>query len=228
MKLAWDVVGEHYYTTGVDKTILFTYNNTTKKYNNGVAWSGVTGITESPSGAEATKLYADNIPYLNLRSAEEFGASITAYQSPDEFDACDGTSTLAPGVKISQQARQMFGLAYRVKVGNDTEGTDFAYEIHLVYGCTASPSERQRQTVNDSPEAAELSWEITTTPVDVPGFKPTAHVVISSRESDAAKLKIFEDKLYGTDGEGETAGTDSQLLLPNEVAAIFATTTPQG
>lgn len=228
MELKWDEVGKHYYNTGVSKTILFPFDKTNNSYSAGVAWSGVTGITESPSGAEVTKLYADNIAYLNLRSAEEFGATITAYQSPEEFDACDGSASIADGVKITAQSRQMFGLAYRVEIGNDTDGNDHGYEIHLIYGCTASPSEKSRTSVNDSPEATELSWEITTTPVNVAGFKPTAHLVIDSTTADADKLALFEKKLYGTDTSGTTTGTDSQLLLPGDVAKIFAGTYVEG
>lgn len=199
-KLAWDAVGERYYETGVDKGVLYPYDN---GYNKGVAWDGLTGFSESPSGAEATKIYADNIQYLTMTSAEELGGTITAYQSPEEFDECDGTKAIATGVKIGMQTRKTFGFCYRTKLGNDTVGDEYGYKLHLIYGCKASPSERAYATVNDSPEAMELSWEITTTPVDVniegKTFKPTAIITINSTEVDSEKLKKLEKILYGQD-----------------------------
>lgn len=213
-KLVWDKVGERFYETGIDRVVLYLANN--GAYENGVAWNGVTGITKSPSGAEASPLYADNIKYLNLMSAEELGLSIEAYQSPEEFDACDGSATLVEGVTIGQQTRSTFGLAYRTKIGNDTEGTEHGYKLHLVYGCLASPSERAYATVNDSPEAMTLSWEVTTTPVDVPGFKPTASVEIDSTKCAPEKLAALEAVLYGTESEA------AKLPLPEELTTIFA------
>lgn len=213
MKLVWDQVGERLFETGVDKGVLFVFKD--GKYSPGVPWNGLTGVSKSPSGAEATALYADNIKYLNLMSTEELGLTIEAYMSPDEFDECDGSAVLAAGVSIGQQKRSTFGFAYRTKIGNDTEGNDHGYKIHLVYGCLASPSERSYATVNDSPEAMTLSWEVSTTPVEVPGFKPTASVEIDSTKCDPAQLVAFEAILYGTEEE------ESRLPLPEELVTIF-------
>lgn len=199
-KLVWDQIGEHYYETGVNHGVLFPFDKTQAKYGKGVAWNGLTGVTESPSGAEATALYADNIKYLNLYSAEEFGATVTAYTYPDEFAVLDGSAEIAKGVAIGQQNRGTFGLAYRTEKGNDTSGSDYGYKIHIIYGATASPSEKGYSTINDSPEAIEFSWELNTTPVSVAGFKPTATLVIDSTKSDASKLAAFENILYGTTG----------------------------
>lgn len=212
-KLVWDQTGDRLYETGVDKVVLFVANN--GEYTNGVAWNGVTGVTKSPSGAEASPLYADNIKYLNLMSAEELGLSIEAYSSPEEFDACDGSAALVKGVSIGQQTRSTFGLAYRTKIGNDVDGADHGYKIHLVYGCLASPSERAYATVNDSPEAMTLSWELSTTPVEVPGFKPTASVEIDSTKCDATQLEALEKILYGDND------TEARLPLPAELTTIF-------
>lgn len=213
-KLEWDVVGEKQFETGVDKTVLFP-QNADGSYASGVAWSGITAINESPSGGEATKLYADNTQYLNLYSTEELGLTVEAYMSPEEFDECDGTKSIVKGVKARQQNRKGFGLAYRTLLGNDTAGTDFGYVIHLVYGCKASPSEKSHSTVNDSPEASALSWTLTTTPVVIEGLKPSSAIEINSTEVDADKLAAFESILYGTDS------TEARLPLPNEVATLL-------
>lgn len=224
-KLVWDADSKRLYETGVDHGVLYV-KNTDGTYPKGVAWNGLTAVTESPSGAEATPLYADNIKYLNLRSAEEFGATIEAYTYPDEFGVCDGSAELAKGVQIGQQARKMFGLSYRTKVGNDTDGEDYGYKLHLIYGCDAAPSERGYQTINDSPSAITFSWTVSTTPVNVEGFKPTASLTIDSTKVDSTKLKALEDILYGSDTStfAEDGGTssDARLPLPDEVASIFA------
>ena len=217
-RLVWDKVGEHVYETGVDRMVLYDYDKTAKKFTNGVAWSGVTAFNESPSGAEPTALYADNIKYLNLISAEEYGASLEAYTYPDEFEKHDGSKELATGVYIGQQDRTPFGLCYRTLLGNDVDGTSYGYKIHIVYNASATPSGKDHQTVNDSPEAANPSWDISTTPVEVTGGKPTATVVIDSTKVDAAALAELEDILYGT------ANTTPELPLPDEIAAIFGGT----
>lgn len=195
-KITWDASGDRLYETGVDRGVLYPINSS-GVYTPGVAWNGLTGITESPSGAEATALYADNIKYLSLYSAEEFGATIEAYTFPKEFEACDGSADLGEGVTIGQQTRKVFGLSYRTLLGNDIDGQDHGYKIHLIYGCMASPSEKGYQTVNDSPEAITFSWEVTTTPVNVTGFKPTATVIIDSTKIDSKKLAKIESLLYG-------------------------------
>ena len=195
--------------------VLYRYDTQTKTFKNAVAWNGITAFNESPSGAEPTALWADNIKYLNLMSAEEFGATLEAYTYPDEFEECDGSAELAPGVYIGQQTRKLFGLSYRTLIGSDTENTDHGYKLHLVYNCLASPSERSHATVNDSPEAANPSWEISTTPAEVTNGKPTATVVIDSTKVSAETLAAFEDILYGT------ANTDGRLPLPDEVAEFF-------
>jgi len=220
-KLVWDKTGERYYETGVKNGVLYVVDNT-GNYGKGVAWNGLTKVTESPSGAEATPLYADNIKYLNLMSAEEFGFTIEAYTYPDEFAACDGSSEIATGITIGQQSRKTFGFCYRTENGNDTLGTDYGYKIHIVYGATASPSSKDYQTINDSPEAISLSWEVKTTPVEVTTEidgnkpKPTATLIIDSTKVDKTKLKSIEDKLYGTEAEEPT------LLLPDEIVALLA------
>lgn len=213
-KLVWDKSGEHYYETGVDHGVLYVRN--AGVYEKGVAWNGLTAVTESPSGAESNPLYADNIKYLNLISAEEFGATIEAYTYPKEFEACDGTAELAEGVLIGQQTRSTFGLCYRTRVGNDVDGDSLGYKLHIIYGCLASPSEKNYQTVNDSPEAISFSWEISTTPVDVNGKQPTASLTIDSRTADPTKLATLEAKLYGSENEEPT------LPLPDEIATMFA------
>ena len=204
-KLTWDDIGEHFYETGVRKGVLYVRDEATGAYSDGVAWNGLTAVTESPSGAEASAIYADDIKYLNLYSAEEFGATIEAYTYPDAFAECDGSAAITEGALIGQQARRTFGLCYRTVIGNDVASEDYGYKIHLIYGCKASPSERAYQTINDSPEAITFSWELTTTPVDVTGFKPTANLVVDSTKfpasnANAAKaLAVFEAYLYGAD-----------------------------
>lgn len=215
-KLVWDKTGERLYETGVSHGVLYV-QDATGEYPTGVAWNGLTAVNESASGAEATPLYADNIKYLELRSAEEFGATIEAYTYPKEFEPCDGSAELADGVSIGQQDRQAFGLCYRTIIGNDVKKNSLGYKLHLVYGAIASPSEKSYQTVNDSPEAITFSWEVSTTPVNVAGHKPTASLTIDSTKVDAAKLATLEAQLYG--GESEEA----TLPTPDEVAAIFAT-----
>ena len=224
-KIVWDQVGQHFYETGVDHAVLYVYNKTLNAYGTGVAWNGITGITESPSGAEATSLYADNIKYLNLISTEEFGATITAYTYPDEFAVCDGSAELATGVTIGQQGRTMFGLVYRTVVGNDTLSNDYGDKLHLIYNCLAAPSEKAYSTINDSPEAIEFSWEVSTTPVEVTGKKPTASLTIDRKKADPTKLAALEDYLFGTDATTDPVheATDPQLALPNKVAEFFAT-----
>ena len=218
-KLTWDAIGERFYETGVKNGVLYVFDTKEKKYGTGVAWNGLTAVTESPSGAEASPLYADDIKYLNLRSVEEFGATIEAYTYPDEFKACNGEAELAAGVVLGQQKRSMFGFCYRTTLGNDTEEGDYGYKLHIIYGCTAAPSEKAYATINDSPEAITFSWEITTTPVEVTGHKPTACITIDSTKVDATALAALEAKLYGSDGEGATEPT---LPTPDEIATIFA------
>lgn len=217
MKLTWDDPGTRKYETGVDHGVLYIPDGS-GAYTNGVAWNGLTTVTESPSGAEANAQYADNIKYLNLMSAEEFGATIEAFTYPDEFAQFDGLAVPTPGVRVGQQSRGTFGLCYRTKVGNDLEGDDYGYKLHLVYGAQASPSEKAYASVNDSPEAINFSWELTTTPVAVPGLKPTSLITIDSTEVDAAALSDLEDILYGTDG------VDPALPAPAVVIALFSGT----
>lgn len=214
-KLVWDETGKRYYETGVEQGVLYPQSST-GTYPKGVAWSGLTNVTENPSGAEATPVYADNKKYLNLYSTEEFGATIEAVTYPDEFMECDGSATLADGVTIGQQARKAFGLVYKTLLGNDVVGNEYGYKLHLVYGCTASPSEKNYSTVNDNPDTVSFSWEVSTTPVNVAGKKPTATLTIDSTKVDASKLATLETKLFGD------TDTEAQLLLPDEVAAIFA------
>ena len=213
-KLVWDESGKRIYETGVQKGVLYVQNES-GLYPKGVAWNGLTAVTESPSGAEATPLYADDIKYLELRSAEEFGATIEAYTYPEEFEACDGSASLAKGVTIGQQDRKAFGLCYRTVVGNDVQGNAHGYKLHLIYGAVAAPSEKAYATVNDSPEALTFSWEITTTPVEMEGFKPTASITIDSTKVDPSKLQQLELKLYGD------TSTEAQLPLPSEIAEMF-------
>ena len=220
-KIVWDKTGEHFYETGVKNCVL--YISTEGVYSKGVAWNGITAITESPSGAEATALYADDIKYLNLYSVEEFGATIEAYTYPDEFAECDGSAELVAGVKIGQQARKPFGLCYRTTIGNDTDGNDHGYKLHIIYGAMASPSEKSYNTINDSPEAVTFSWELTTTPVNVAGAKPTASITIDSTKVDAQKLAALEEVLYGKDGTGSdhTGAAEPRLPLPDEIKTIM-------
>lgn len=214
-KVTWDKVGERLYETGVDRGVLYIPDGS-GVYDTGFAWNGLVSVTESPSGAEATPTYADNIKYLNLISAEEFGATIEAYTYPDEFAQCDGTASPSTGVGIGQQSRKLFGLSYRTRLGNDLDGTDYGYKLHLIYGALAAPSEKAYASINDSPEAITFSWEVSTTPVEVTGYKPTASVVIDSTKVDATALATLEDFLYGT------VGTDPSLPLPDAVLALFA------
>lgn len=222
MKLTWDNVGERLYETGVDHGVLYI-PNVSGVYDDGVAWNGLTTVTESPSGGESTKTYADNIPYLNLISVEEFGATVEAYTFPEEFAQFDGLAVPSAGVYVGQQSRKSFGLCYRTRVGNDLDGTDLGYKIHLIYNATAKPSEKAYATINDSPEAITFSWELTTIPIPVEGtnpvtgkeYKPTAQLTIDSTKVDATKLAQLEDLLYGT------SGTDPQLPTPTEVIALF-------
>lgn len=219
-KLVWDKTGERYYETGVNKGVLYT-QDATGAYPKGVVWNGLTAVTESPSGAEATPLYADNIKYLNLMSTEEFGATVEAYTYPDEFAECNGEVALATGVTIGQQTRKTFGMAYQTKVGNDVD-SDLGYKIHLIYGALAAPSEKAYATINDSPEAITFSWELTTTPVEVDGFKPTASITIDSTKVDTDKLTALENILYGSESE------EARLPLPSEIVTLIGTEAVQG
>lgn len=222
-KLVWDAVGEKFFETGVKNGVLYVFDSTTKKYGTGVAWNGLTAVTESPSGAEPTPLYADDIKYLNLMSTEEFGATIEAYTYPKEFEECDGSAELAPGVTIGQQPRKTFGMCYKTTIGNDVN-SKLGYKLHIIYGALAAPSEKPYTSVNDSPEAMALSWEVSTTPVAVTGFEPTASVVIDSRNVDKTKLEALEAKLFGTDPVGESGeGTEPELLLPDAIVALIGT-----
>ena len=214
-KLVWDKVSERLYETGVSKGVLFVQN--AGAYGAGVAWNGLTAVTESPSGAEANPFYADDIKYLNIMSAEEFGGTIEAYMYPDEFAVCDGSAALAEGVYIGQQPRKSFGFAYRTVLGNDTDGNEYGYKLHLVYGAQASVSEKAYASINESPEPNTFSWEFTTTPVDVTGHKPTSTVVIDSTKVDKTKLAEFEAILYGSEDE------EPRLPLPDEVATLLGT-----
>lgn len=223
-KLVWDAVGEHLYETGVDQGVLYPWDSTQNAYGTGVAWNGLTTITESPSGADFTAIYADNIKYLNLQAAEEFGGTIEAYTYPDEWMECDGSAEIATGAVIGQQARKSFGLCYRTKIGNDVDSSEHGYKLHIVYGCLATPSERAYQTINDSPEAISFSWEFQTTPVPVVGSngqpingaKPTSIITIDSTKADSTKLAALEAILYGGDSE------DARLPLPAEVVSTLS------
>lgn len=216
-KLAWDETGKRFYEAGADRGVLYKYNSKLSNYGEGVAWSGLTNVSQSPSGAESSPMYADNIKYANLKSNEDFGGTIEAYTYPDEFAECDGSAEIAPGVNIGQQNRTKFGFSYRTKIGNDVDGIEHGYKIHLVYGAEANPSEKSYATINESPEAITLSWEFSTTPVNVSGFKPTSHVEIDSTKTTAEKIKALEDILYGTE---EVA---ARLPLPDEVATLMRT-----
>ena len=213
-KLTWDNTGERIFETGIKQGVLYPIQSD-GRYSKGVAWNGLTAVTESPSGAEATPLYADDIKYLNLLSNEEFGATIEAYTYPDEFAECDGSAELATGVMIGQQKRKVFGLCYRTAIGNDVDGNDHGYKLHLIYGCLAAPSEKAYSTINDSPEAITFSWEVTTTPVNVEGFKPTSQITIDSTKADPTKLAALEAILYGS------AEIEAKLPLPDEVATTM-------
>lgn len=224
--LVWDKTGERTYETGVDRGVLFVMKEDGSGYDAGVAWNGLTGVTESPSGAEASAQYADNIKYLTLTSAEEFGVTIEAFTYPPEFALCDGQATPVDGVTVGQQPRRKFGFSYRTKVGNDTAGINYGYKLHLIYGATAAPSDREYATVNDAPEAQTLSWEISTDPVEVgvDGITATAQVTIDSTKVESSKLKALEDKLYGR-GADTTGPT---LPTITEVIGMFKPTTPGG
>lgn len=212
-RIVWDNIGERFYETGVKNGVLFVQNAGT--YQKGVAWNGLTSVSESPSGAEANPFYADDIKYLNLISNEEFAATIEAYTYPDEFMECDGSAALADGVYLGQQPRKAFGFCYRTVLGNDTEGNDYGYKLHLIYGAMAAPSERAYSSINDSPEPNTFSWEITTTPVAVTGHKPTASITLDSTKCDEAKLKALEDILYGSGDE------EPRLPLPDEILTLM-------
>ena len=216
--IVWDKSGERTYETGVDHGVLYPYNKETHAYDNGVAWNGLTTVTESPSGAEASAQYADNIKYLNMVSAEEFSATVEAFTYPDEFGECDGTAEVTPGVKIGQQNRKTFGMTYRTVFGNDTDANDYGYKLHLIYGALAAPSEKAYATINDSPEAISFSWEVSTTPVNVSGFKPTSLIVIDSTKVNKTKLQALEKVLYGSD---EKAGANPRLPMPDEVVNML-------
>lgn len=216
-KLIWDKTSERYYETGVSRGVFYPMKAGKGEtgYGNGVAWNGLSAVTESPSGAEANAIYADDMKYLSLMSAEEYGLTIEAYTYPDEFAVCDGSAELTTGVTIGQQGRKAFGFCYRTVVGNDTDGNDYGYKIHIVYNCIASPSEKAYATINDSPEAITFSWEVTTTPVEVKDKKPTAYLTIDCTKLDAEKIKKIEDKLYGTDD------AESTLPMPDEIADLL-------
>ena len=215
-KIVWDAVGEHIFETGVRNGVLYL-KDAQGAYSTGVAWNGLTSVSASPEGAEATDLYADDIKYLTLMSAENFKATIEAYTYPDEFAECDGSATIADGVTIGQQSRKPFGLCYRTAIGNDTDGNEHGYKLHIVYGCQASPSEKQYSTINDSPEAITFSWEVNTTPVNVTGKKPTATLIIDSTKADKAKLTALEAILYGSEQ------AEPRLPLPDEIATLMTT-----
>ena len=215
-KIVWDAVGEHIFETGVRNGVLYL-KDAQGAYNTGVAWNGLTSVSESPEGAEATDLYADDVKYLTLMSAENFKATIEAYTYPPEFEECDGSASIATGVVIGQQTRKPFGLCYRTSIGNDTDGNEHGYKLHIVYGCQASPSEKQYSTINDSPEAITFSWEVNTTPVNVNGKKPTATLIIDSTKADKAKLTALEAILYGAES------TEPRLPLPDEIATLMTT-----
>lgn len=221
-KLVWDQTGERVYETGVSKGVLYPMNSS-GAYPAGVAWNGLTSVSESPEGADIEDIYADNIKYLSLQAAETFGATIEAYTYPDEFALCDGSVEVATGVMIGQQPRKTFGLCYRTEVGNDVLNEAYGYKLHLIYGCKAQPSEKSYETINDSPEAIQFSWEVKTTPVNVTGQKATSCLIIDSTKVDATKLAALENVLYGTDASGNVEGTTARLPLPDEVVSIITT-----
>ena len=213
-RLIWDEVGQRFFETGVKNGVLYVQDNE-GSYKNGVVWNGLTAVTESPSGAEETPLYADDVKYLTLRSAEEFGATVEAYTYPEEFEQCDGSAAIAAGVTIGQQARRAFGLCYRTSVGNDIQGQNFSYKLHLIYGCTVAPSEKSYSTINDNPEAITFSWELSTVPVPVEGFSPTASLVIDASKVDEGKMELLENALFGDESN------EAKLLLPNEIMELL-------
>ena len=215
-KIVWDAIGDHTFETGVRNGVLYL-KDAQGAYSNGVAWNGLTSVSESPEGAEPTDLYADDIKYLSLMSAENFKATIEAYTYPVEFEECDGSATIATGVVIGQQTRKPFGLCYRTAIGNDTDGNEHGYKLHIIYGCQASPSEKQYSTINDSPEAVTFSWEVNTTPVNVTGKKPAATLIIDSTKADKSKLTALEAILYGSEEK------EPRLPLPDEIATLMTT-----
>jgi hypothetical protein len=221
-KIVWDVTGQRVYETGVSKGVLYPMSEVPGVYAAGVPWNGLSSVSESPSGAEVSPIYADNIKYLNLMSAEEFEASIEAFTYPDEFAACDGSAQVALGMFASQQTRKSFALCYQTKIGNDLD-PEAGFKLHIIYGALASPTERAYETVNDSPEAMTFSWEISTTPVAVTGFKPTAHFVIDSTKASAVQLALLLDSLYGKDASVDpvVAATEPTLLTPDEIIALL-------
>lgn len=221
--LTWDGIGERYYETGTKMGVIYP-EAADGSYPKGYAWNGLTAVTESPSGADATALYADDIKYLNLRAAEEFGATVEAYSYPDEFAECDGTAQPIAGVYLGQQVRKPFGFSFRSTLGNDTEMNDYGYKLHLIYHATASPSERSYSTINDSPDAISFSWELTTTPIAVTGYKPISNLVIDSTKVDATKLAALEQILYGTPASGNAEAVDARLPLPDEVISTLRPT----
>lgn len=220
-QIKWDESGEHIFETGIDHGVVYPVDSN-GQYSKGYAWNGISAVTESPSGAEPTAIWADNIKYLNLYSGEEFGATLEAYTYPDAFAECDGSAEIAQGVYAGQQSRKAFGLCYRTRVGNELQGDQLGYKYHLIYGAKASPSERNYNTVNDSPEAQAMSWEISTTPINLTGFKPTSLITIDSRKTDAAKLATLEQILFGTPAGDGTQAVDARLPLPDEVMSILA------
>lgn len=219
-KIEWDKTGEKLYETGVKNGVLYLPDES-GAYTNGVAWNGLTSVKESPSGAEATPLYADDIKYLELTSAEEFGGTLECYTYPDEFAECDGSAEVAPGVIIGQQNRKTFGLCYRTTLGNDIKGNEYGYKLHLIYGAKASPSEKAYSTINDSPEAITFSYEISTTPVNVTGHKPTASLIVDSTKVSVEKMAALEAILYGKDGVESSPNNNPKLPLPDEVIALL-------
>lgn len=223
-KIEWDKTGEKLYETGVKNGVLYLPDES-GVYTNGVAWNGLTSVKESPSGAEATPLYADDIKYLELTSAEEFGGTLECYTYPDEFAECDGSAEVAPGVIIGQQNRKTFGLCYRTTLGNDVKGNEYGYKLHLIYGAKASPSEKAYSTINDSPEAITFSYEITTTPVNVTGYKPTASLIVDSTKVGAEKMAALEAILYGKDGVESSPNNNPRLPLPDEVITLLKNNT---
>ena len=213
--LSWDQTGERFYETGVDHGVLWVYDSDNGTYGDGIAWNGLTNVSEKPSGAEATALYADNIKYLNLISNEEFAATIEAYTYPDKFAECDGSVALTDGVIIGQQKRKTFAFSYQTKIGNDVDGNDKGYKIHIVYGCLAAPTEKGYATINDSPEAITFSWEVSTTPIEISGYRPTALVTIDSTKITDANMTKIKAKLYGS------AENNSTLLTPSQIVALI-------
>lgn len=224
-KITWDGVGEKLFEAGTDRGVLYpTYDKTNSRYVDATAWNGLTGVTENPSGADTTDIYADNIKYASIRAAEKFGATIQAYTYPEEFAELDGSAEITDGVIIGQQPRGVFGFSYRTLIGDDIKGIDAGYKIHLVYGCSVSPSGKDYGTVNENPDAIQFSWELSTTPVNVTGYKPTATLTIDSTKLTTAQLKAIEDVLYGTDADPEeigSTGSDAYLPLPDEVKQII-------